>query len=165
MLEYKAERVIAETPFELVPRAARYARRWRDLFGRSYIFLQMRRRARIRSVFKKQIRLKALTTAVTTGKPSAELIQERATLGHFRTLPHLRTTLRGKFSVKPAIKGDATRAFSVIDLAPLKKVRTGTNFFLRVGGRVSARAGLSKEALEIEAIRRQTPFEVYRPKL
>lgn len=125
----------------------------------------MRRRARIRSMFKKQMILKALTTTVTTDKPSAALIQERAALGHFRTLPHLRATLRGKFSVKPTIKGDATRAFSVIDSTPLKRVSTGTNFYLRVGGRVSARAGLSKEALEIEAIRRQTPFEVYRPKL
>lgn len=46
-----------------------------------------------------------------------------------------------------------------------KRVRIGTNFALRAGENISAHAGVSKDAAMIEAIRRQTPFETYRPRL
>jgi hypothetical protein len=57
------------------------------------------------------------------------------------------------------IPGRSLRAISS------KRVRIGTNFALRVGENISAHAGVSKDAALIEAIRRQTPFETYRPRL
>lgn len=46
-----------------------------------------------------------------------------------------------------------------------RRARTGTNFALLAGETISARAGVSRDAAMIEAIRRQTPFETYRPRL
>jgi len=125
----------------------------------------MRRDVRTRAAFKKQLGLKALPVATAAVKPSSELILERAALGRYRKLPRQLATLRRKFFTKLSSKGAAAGVFSGVNPAPLKRVCTRTNFSLRVGGRISARAGVSKEALEIEVIRRRTPFEVYRPKL
>ena len=86
-------------------------------------------------------------------------------LGRYRKLPRRFAALRRKFFTKPPRNAASAGELSVLNSAPLKRVSTKTNFSLRVGGRISARASISKEALEIEVIRRRTPFEVYRPKL
>jgi hypothetical protein len=125
----------------------------------------MRRDARTRAAFKKQLGLKARTVAPAEIRPASGLVLERMTLGRYRKFPRQFTTLRRKFFAKLPFKGASAGGLSVLDLAPLKRVSTRTNFSLRVGGRISARASVSKEALEIETIRRRTPFEVYRPKL
>lgn len=46
-----------------------------------------------------------------------------------------------------------------------RQIQPGTNFVLLAGEATSTHAGISKEAAMIEAIRRQTPFETYRPRL
>lgn len=127
--------------------------------------MQKRRDSRTREAFRNQLGLKATISALPTDKPSTKHILGRVALGHYRKLSRRLATLRGKFSMKLPVTGIAARTSSVSNFVPQKRVRAGTNFSLRVGGRISARAGLSKEAIEIEAIRRQTPFEVYRPKL
>ena len=97
--------------------------------------------------------------------PKTRLALLRARLGRYRKIHLLRSELRRKFTVTPGHGARFAVTTHRLNPAPLEKARTGVHFFVRVGGHISARAGMSKEALLIEERRRQTPFEVFRPKL
>lgn len=97
--------------------------------------------------------------------PKIRLAILRARLGRYRKVHLLRSELRRKFVLTPANGARFGAITRCLTPAPLEKAHAGVHFFVRVGGHISARAGMSKEALLIEERRRQTPFEVFRPKL
>jgi hypothetical protein len=97
--------------------------------------------------------------------PVARGFPKRPLLGRFRKLIQPRARLSLKFTISKArglrFGAPARRPRPLV----AESVQVGTNFSLLAGGKMSAHAGVSKEAALIEAIRRQTPFETYRPTL
>lgn len=113
--------------------------------------------------FKAQFNLPNLRRTPGAAVPTVREFPKRPLLGRFRTLMQPRTRLSLKFTTSSArglrFGAPARR------LRPLvaESVQIGTNFSLLAGGKMSTHAGISKEAALIEAARRQTPFETYRP--
>lgn len=164
-LEYKTERVLSAAALELKPRAARHARVWNRLFRAQKVWTKGYERIRSVTRFTKLNEMSKTPLPLDPEDPKTRLAILRARLGCYRKVHLLRNELRRKFVLTPASDARFGTTTRCLIPAPLEKAHVGVHFFVRVGGHISARAGISKEALLIEERRRQTPFEVFRPKL
>lgn len=107
----------------------------------------------------------ALRSAAGSAASARPYLFRRPPLGRFHRLTQPCAHLPLKFTTnKPrALRfGALARRPQAL---PRDRATTGTNFSLLAGDNISARAGASKEAVMLAAIRRQTPFETYRPQL
>jgi len=119
----------------------------------------------MRAQSKNKFALTALRSTAGTTAPTKLHLFRQSPLGRFRRLTQPRVSLPLKFTTN---RPRALRFGALVRrprALPRDRVTVGTNFSLVAGENISARTGTSKEAALLAAIRRQTPFETYRPRL
>lgn len=164
-LEYRAEQVIPATAFELREKAAASAWRWGRFLARDFLAARRQRIERVRVQLKNKFAFTAPRSADGSAATARPYLFRRPAPGRFHRLAWPCVPLPLKFTTS----GPRALRFGALarrpQALPRGRVVAGTNFSLLAGDNVSARAGASKAAAMLAAIRRQTPFETYRPRL